>query len=303
LKETVSIPYDLIGEWVALRLKDYYAVSFGDISLSPSGMFGRTRKSDIDEVLIGDINERPTIALKVNREGIYDLLPEGLFHINSDKVDLAVDNSKGTFHDQIQKSNAIEDEARRFFRIFELQIFRFRVVAEALARIEDTNLGVVESFLHTLFPVAIKELNRGEISRLLRAFPIFYYSKHDPNKIREVLAYVLDVPIDIEETMYTESIRLSGEGLLGSGELGIHTCLLGTFNYTECKFTVSAYLGAETIGEDAVNQIFTNKLRMLCDWLLPVSLDYKLKLLRDDRKNIMRLDLENCRLGVDNCLN
>ena len=53
-----------------------------DLVVIPKGLFKRNFHRDIDEVQLTeyDYHKGERVVLEINREGLYDALPEGLFH-------------------------------------------------------------------------------------------------------------------------------------------------------------------------------------------------------------------------------
>jgi hypothetical protein len=112
-----SYPSDIKAEvLMADLIQEGFAES--DFIVFFDSLFKRKYSSDIlkaEKVFINDYQE--LLGIFVARDGLYDLLPEGLFHASDSAL-------------TSRKESKIEEEARKFFRPFENEFFHQRVQLE-----------------------------------------------------------------------------------------------------------------------------------------------------------------------------
>ncbi|MCD4730809.1 MAG: hypothetical protein K8R74_09435 [Bacteroidales bacterium] len=88
------------------------------------GLFGRNYSKDVSDVFVDMV--RKIIVFHIARDGLYDVLPEGLFHPVSRYSNLDAEERKKEF--KIQKQE--EANARKFFMPFDNELFFQRVKLE-----------------------------------------------------------------------------------------------------------------------------------------------------------------------------
>ncbi len=125
-------------------------VAGDDIMINPLGIKERKFRKDIVSVKADEnpVSKEEIIMINVSREGLYDGLPQGLFH----KSDSTARSKGGNVDLMIEESRRLkeeEEEARRFFRIFEKEFNRSRVTIELEER--KSILGISENFRNELF--------------------------------------------------------------------------------------------------------------------------------------------------------
>lgn len=122
------------AQYVSLRAEAFCAalldngLYFDNLTIEFAGSFRRTYRNDIDKVLIENEDQRnDRISLILNRDGIYDKLPEGLFHQSLGSGRTAALKDMIGEHRRYREE---EKAARKFFQPIQQEIFRFAVMAE-----------------------------------------------------------------------------------------------------------------------------------------------------------------------------
>jgi type VI secretion system protein ImpH len=129
LKRIKQLPTDTRLEFLLADLM-VGGMNLEDMTIIPAGIFRRKYRRDIDaletvEAAIGKKNEK--LQITVNREGLYDALPEGLFHQPSTRKP-AQDTEDTIKEMRVQRRR--EKKAREFFLPFEQEFFRHRILLE-----------------------------------------------------------------------------------------------------------------------------------------------------------------------------
>jgi hypothetical protein len=128
LKQLYIERCDLRAEVLASELLDT-GILLDNIQIRPMGAYKRAYSKDIlkAEFFEGDSAAESELQIEVNREGIYDMLPEGLFH----QPDKSFANfTAAEVVESINKTRKEESEARKFFEAVEKELYRSRIRIE-----------------------------------------------------------------------------------------------------------------------------------------------------------------------------
>jgi hypothetical protein len=201
------------------------------ILLIRKGSFKRGFSKDIEEVSLqfstNDLSDY--LHIKTNRESIYDILPEGIFHrtvnrkLNPDKEDMV---------DEIKVHREEEFFARKFFQPFEVELDNLLIDMALFEAKFDKRIGnpaYVEIFL--FYWSVIKLLKREQAVLFLHTIPIIHKIRNSYTDTAEALSLILDVPVHIENVILAvKEASNYFESELGKSKLGIDLILGDTFN-------------------------------------------------------------------------
>ncbi|MGB0932147.1 MAG: type VI secretion system baseplate subunit TssG [Chitinophagales bacterium] len=183
IKESIeSIDWDIKVEVCLADLLEDNKIDKNSILISPQSVFKRTFNKDILGVKYKYdtfISEITQLYVNISREGIYDALPEGLFHAPIEKK--SFDDTDG-MRKEVEIHRKEEQAARKFFLPIENEIYRHRIDLEleerkALIGFSDNvtqNLFLkfwdLEAFYHT----ADRILDERQVSILLYILPVVH---------------------------------------------------------------------------------------------------------------------------------
>lgn len=200
--------------------------SVDNIVSKSKGIFKRRYTRDIETTAIKELkNGKKLLEVYLNRDALYDSLPEGLFHESSNKSDVDPKNSSlGS-----KKAKQEENAAREFFLPFENEIFRQRVQIELEERKLLTHFS--DKLFDDIYPEIWdlhKKLPKKYIHRLALLLHFAHKITGHKGLMAKCLETILEEKVEIRET-YTESISeeiciSSGNGFccsLGEGKLGV----------------------------------------------------------------------------------
>jgi hypothetical protein len=190
-----------------------------DVMIHPAGLFARSYRRDIGRVAVGypnvlepddirdqnwdayllDDDEPPTfLNIEVHRDGLYDLLPEGIFH-----------QATTQGRDQNEKFEEIDEQARRvaaarrFFQPIEQEFFMEGLLLELEERkymiseetlLHDRDQGEV---LRSFWGLPANLLDVRQVNNLLFLLPIAHRISTHRELIRQVFELILGVPVEI----------------------------------------------------------------------------------------------------------
>lgn len=210
---------DLRAEFIASSWLDD-GLPADRILLRPLGDFKRRSHQDIagtQDLEIGNFNGR---VIESNRSGIYDHLPEQLFHLPSSNN---LNTTKKRI-DEIRFQREKEQRSRLFFLPFEQEFFYHLI---ALTRLEHNAWELAEDsgLLQELraFWQAPDTMDATTFVQLLAILPQVSEHRGDLSAAAEVMSAALRLPVAIRTTdgpsHRQESMMTPGDSLLGSGTL------------------------------------------------------------------------------------
>ncbi|MFN7846380.1 MAG: type VI secretion system baseplate subunit TssG [Bacteroidota bacterium] len=171
-----------------------------DYIISLDSLFERRFGKDLKAVSI-DENKSGVryLNVKLNREGIYDGLPQALIHSSLVKKSKPKRNAKEMV-DEIKIRRAEEAAARKFFSPFENEIFNYRINLEREERrilhAYQNNVSYTEKVDY--FWNLPKIMNPKEKSTLLFLLPILHRITGDFKKTEACYSAVLNVPVAVK---------------------------------------------------------------------------------------------------------
>jgi len=291
---------DFKAEAVAVNLLKYQrAVS--NIFIERIGINDRAYLKDIKSISSSYLGfDEEVFTIETYRESIYDYLPEGLFHPPSLG---ASRKNVDTVVREIRKQKKVEEDARKFFRPFELEVF-FTEISSLLKETEFDISSSTDSLLDTvseLWPL-IKMLDKQNAYIFIYILPFFHQIRGDKRWFERCMTAFLQVPVEVTfaPNIIDRIERNDDSMLLGNSKLGVTyipsgkhmdgqrnwVVNIGPIPYTEMKKYISG-------------SPFRNILQALYDYFLPVTVDVEENFitekeeysfsLEDDERNASRL--------------
>ncbi len=290
--------YDLTAEYVTACLLDERK-SNEDIIAVYESSFKRKWSTDIDCAQIESFeNGKEALGIHLNRDGIYDSLPEALFHDFSDNPNAAgKDMSMESMHLRSE-----EKHVRAFFRPFENEIFFQRT---QIAFTENEKFKILNStLLNELIPGFWKidrRIPSKYVLRLIQFLPFVHRIAGNYELTARCLKNILDEKVNINvvtnENIKQGSSEKSDE--IETGRLG--KCRLGT-NFIPGS-NVSGYFGKVVfqigpLENTHLENFFENGptfhlLQCFYGYFIPIELDWETKLVIHNPKRGFCLSSED----------
>jgi type VI secretion system protein ImpH len=287
-----------------------YGVDIDQILVSPLGGFYRGSRRDIVEmgIIKDSIGGVLYHQIKTSRDGLYDGLPENIFHDNQDDI-LA-----GKLIDPIEnvKKNREEEEAaRKFFQVVEKEFYRLRIQFEQEER--KSILGSSEFYRHEIFVQLwseLKELDGKYIPALMQILPLACKYHSDTRRMEVLPQKLLDVGVRIEhDPIDSTKEEVNKITSLGGEYLGIDTIIGKTYYDFEPGYLVN--LGPLTPEEleDLMPGCTAQKaLNVFCEYFFPVGARLKFNYIMLETQNTINLNPDQptgsglARLGLSSYL-
>jgi hypothetical protein len=265
----------LIGDLLenGLKTDDFLAIN--------KGTFKRRYARDIDQVKTIEFENGQKVAgIYLNRDGLYDSLPEGLFH---DKRDDSIKKESNISEDS-KRIKEEEKQVRNFFLPFENEIFSQRIKLE----LEERNVlsHFSENLFNDIYPEfwnLDRKLNRKYLSRMVLLLHFSHRIAGNPSHTAKCLEYIINekVTVQIVATDFheepVEEIQTNSNCKLGARELGVDFVCGDNFNKMgkTMEFTIGP-LKNTTVDEYLGNGAILKFLNCFYGYFIPVELDVKM---------------------------
>jgi type VI secretion system protein ImpH len=295
-----EIKSDVKVEVVAADLIEA-GLDIDDIVISPLGLFERTFRKDIIkmEARQDKLGSKDLLFIDITREGIYNTLPEALFH--SFEVNKK-SNRSAAFIEEYKKHKAEEEVARNFFLAAEKELYRIRVLTELVER--RSILGFADQFKAELFLniwPELRDLSERYLPAMLLLLPVSHKIVGDLKLAQTLLSFVLNQNINIKFSNRARPIaNNTGSNILGSrylttdliigNELPDYTPLIEIcINEVKKGELVTLMPGGEA----------RKVLDLACKYLFPIDLDINISIWLDieHEKLILSGEGEDGKLG------
>ncbi|MCU7616649.1 type VI secretion system baseplate subunit TssG [Chryseobacterium sp. PBS4-4] len=291
---------DFKAEAVAVNLLKYHrAVS--NIFIDRIGINDRAYLKDIKSISSQYLGfDEEVLNIKTYREGIYDYLPEGIFHPPS--LNTSRKNVESVVN-EIRKQKRVEDDARKFFRPFELEIF-FTEIGALLKEFDFDLASETDSLLKVfseLWPV-VKMLDKKNAYIFIHILPFFHHIRGDKKWFERCMTSFLQVPVEITFTPnIIDRIEEDDDSiLLGNSRLGVTYIPSGKHMDGERNWIVNiGPIPYHEMKRYIPGNPFREVLQALYDYCLPVSVEIEENfitekkeysfMLEDDERNSNRL--------------
>jgi type VI secretion system protein ImpH len=118
---------DFAAPAVAAAMIENDEVGMDQVVIVPRGASGRPYSKEIESIsnYNSEHKRKSCIRIEINKEGLYDMLPEGLFH----SPPISGNLSEEEMIDDIRLRRTEEREARLFFSVIEAEINHMRVIS------------------------------------------------------------------------------------------------------------------------------------------------------------------------------
>ncbi|MGH1517280.1 type VI secretion system baseplate subunit TssG [Chryseobacterium sp. JK1] len=291
---------DFKAEAVAVNLLKYHrAVS--NIFIERVGINDRAYLKDIKSISSSYLGfDEEVFTIESYREGIYDYLPEGLFHPPS--LGTSRKNVDSVVR-EIRKQKRVEEDARKFFRPFELEVF-FTEISALLKESEFDITSHTDALMETvseLWPL-IKMLDKQNAYIFMHILPFFHQIRGDKKWFERCMTAFLQVPVEVtfSPNIIDEIEKNDDSMLLGNSRLGVTYIPSGRHMDGQRNWVVNiGPIPYEGMKRYIPGSPFRKVLQALYDYFLPVTVDVEENFvtekveysfsLEDDERNASRL--------------
>lgn len=280
-------PLDLRLEVILAELLDY-GYAFDDFLVQPVGLFARRYRRDLGTVRDENFERahRPVVraVLELHREGLYDALPQQLFHQPGSAITNTPPGVRAMVED-IRMQRRKEKATRLFFLPFEQEFFRCRVRIEQEERHYFSNLSArwYNDAMARFWGMADAGLPAGPLTNLLYLLPLAHGIVGDLPRTEQCFENVLGQPVRLRVASPLRHVLpvSPGNGLsavagskLGNLALGCDLVLGGEYQETLPVLEISLH-GLSVVELEAyLSGAWPAKaLALLCEYFLAFETD------------------------------
>lgn len=262
---------------------EFFAASLLETGLLPEqitfralGLFKRRTHNDIEFTDEKEIGNFKGPVIESNRSGIYDYLPEQLFHLSSSQSGKSL---KKKIED-IRAEREKEQKTRLFFLPLEQEFF-FNKVRTAQIEQQASALDPDSSLFDELryfwqVPAFVSDTT---FRRLLPLLPQISECRADLQKSGIILSGILNHTVQIEKEYGKNFVTVDGSKI-GEAALGADLFLGGALDSGLPELKINIFFQ----NSDEFEKFFCdpdsdNLVVWLLGWLLPVEYDYKVNIL------------------------
>lgn len=237
-----------------------------DLVVIPDGRFFREYRTDLYAInKIEDNWLHRLLQLHLSRAGLYDLLPEGLFHQSFNGAKSSTSAADLAAQSRIDRKKELA--ARKFFQPVENSFFSQRVLLEQ----EEENLlagmdnGLLNDYFFSFWEFP-EGLNKTSAMLLVLLLPYAYAIAGDLNLMQDCLKILLQEAVTIELIPAAECPAQSNAFGLGTSELGNDLVCGQTFSedYPCLQYTIGPLQNTRPVDycaggdNDLLLQVFNN---------------------------------------------
>lgn len=217
---------DFSGTVVAASILQYYGEAHC-VYIKRLGNRGRAQKKDIARIKEDHLGITPgDIVVEVNRESIYDYMPEGVFH----RPTLGgIQSGTASVIEAIREQRRNEADNRLFFSPFEQEASLQEIRALLHEQCID-NKGMYHNLLQLLYPLwpLLEQLDSATAKIFIYLLPFFCLTSGNKKWLTKMLQSLLGYPVSITETPHLMKIDKQNLPIdLLNKKLGISTQLCG----------------------------------------------------------------------------
>ncbi len=247
------------------------------IEIIPLGPGKRAFSKEINTTDFYYANNRrqERLRIEINRESIYDMLPEGLFH-QAPRSSIGLDEEAMIEDIKIRREE--ERLARLFFSPFDAEINHIKVINELYESKLDKKVD--NAHLNKIFEFGWEEFNLLNYKQGLiwmHLLPEIQHKRNDIEFVSKILSLLFEVNIevfnistDIKPTPLSNDLQVK----LGEGQLGINTIIGSDFMPDNDLYRIN-------IGPASPGTLITfmpgesnrNIMEMALSYLLPIDVD------------------------------
>ncbi len=273
------------------------------------GAMTRTYRKDVEEVVeeLSDFDHKEYLLIKTTKEGLYDMLPEGIFHSPTSHKSATTEKE---IIDSIKQRRVEEKNARLFFLPFEaainslyLQMALYENMLDKSAEYED----LVKLFSGQWEIFQYLDVKQADV--FLHILPLMHDIRDDHETIKEVFELIFLLPASISLSRQNALRPLQPiVSTLNECRLGINfTTGNAIYDWYEDEILITmGPMDNEKFNYFMPGQKGDKVLSLLCDYLLPVHVDVTTQFELNVADKCTRLadkeNVNNSTLGINSYL-
>ncbi len=266
----------------------------------PVGLFGRSYHRDVEKNEQREIGRGQWTVFRINREGLYDALPTGLFHSPTRQTS---DTKKKIEGIRLQRRK--EQEARRFFLPLEQEYYLIRLWTEHIEQRahEQRSVNAFTEVMQAFWQLP-DPLDEERTLRLLELLPQLSGIAEDLDALAALMKMLLGDAVTLC-WMDPQILTVEPTGQLGQGHLGEDILFGGQVSTYLPAIRLTVHLSdIDLLADYLPGKPGSRLLNWLVDWFLPAEAEITIALVLPSN-GYFPLNGESfgeARLGYSTCL-
>ena len=249
-------------------------LQFEKMIIKHDGGFKKSYRNETGKVcfVYNDKSQQEEMEISINRNGIYDRLPEGIFHQTKGNSKL---QGVKEMVDEYRRFKEEEKHVRKFFQPLEQEIFRYSMLVEQEEQQLSLSMldGTLKNELFRFWGIA-DGLPVLPVKVLLSIIPWVTHIKGNRLLTAKSLALMIGKPVTSAEWVQ-KTYKIPGGGMaLGVGELGFTTVTGSTFQEPSVQWTFTiAKLSKKELALYPPGKPFGKFLKQFEEIFIPLTID------------------------------
>ena len=302
IKNPNLIDTDFKATVIAAEIIENELVGADDLLILPLGPRQRAFAKEIAGMSVTqtDVTDKKILQVQVNRDGLYDMLPEGLFH--RPPASSLMITEEEMVKDIIDRREE-EKQARRFFAPFEAEINHLKTLVE----LYENRLDKKNEY-DDLIDIFLKEwkefscFTNKQMLILIHVLPVIHEQRNNLDFIGKVLTMLFKTPVSLNYKLSGRHGKKDLAGMqtsLGQAALGINF-IAGQLIEPEEELQVAVGpLSASKMIDFLPGQRSAVCIDVLLSYFIPMQTGSRINLLADaaSQKLVIGAQQDNARLG------
>lgn len=275
LSEINQLETDFTAVSVVAALIDENKIETDCINIVPVGADRNAYAKEIKRIhqYYSDALRLDKVTIEINKEGFYDMLPEGLFHSSPKFLERT---SKERMISDVRKWREEEYHARQFFRPFESEIYHMRTIMHRYENRVDQKLDYNEyaRLLTPLWP-ELNLLSADQCVVWTHLIPLIPYRRNNLKFLESMVESLFHITCHTSRQVnkpVSYAIPVQQQFVLGGGKLGVDTVIGHQIAmYVDVVTVKLLNLDQNSIALFLPDGINYKIMKKLCSYLLPLA--------------------------------
>ena len=188
-----------------------YRENISDIRIDCVGSFQRNYLSDVAGFELSMVNaEKITLVVRVNRDSLYNKLPEGVFHKIDRFVKLGTSASKKNFKEEFEEQKKEIEYSRKFFQPFDNLFFNVSLLIEK--KISENIANARKSIYDYFFrQTSLSNLSYPYREKIISFLPYLSKMRANIDHLGFFLSFLFQAEVSITQHEAVQSYQVESE--------------------------------------------------------------------------------------------
>lgn len=293
--ELISVYENLKAEVLIAEIQEKSELTSDDFVIANKSTFSRPYRRDI--ISVDNLINENKITLNLSRNGIYDTLPEGLFHVPKGNQDA------NTYISRRKIVKQEEQDARAFFAPFENEFFYQRLKVENREReLLNGFYNLNDEFLMNFWKID-RQFPKEYINKLIKLIPFSHKISGDFELTRLCLEEILGDKVAFKRIYESETIVNSKNkkfNLRKGFQLGVDS-VLASENNEVLSPILEVSIGP--VSEKKINNYLKKDgvlkfINTFYDYFVPMEIVARTKFIVNNDDGFLLNDLDGVIMGI-----